>query len=371
MGSAFPISDFPNVNLFRRGAGRELTNGVLNPYIYDPSIPAAIVGAIIFPLISAFLVYQYFRYRAWFFWAIVIGVVMYTIGYICRLVSATDEYKDIPFLISFVMILIAPSFLAAGCYTAFSRVVWFSCPAERLNFKALWCFPRWITPTFVVFDLLSFVVQLVGAGVISQSFDHDDSHDRSIELSEGKVTSGRVILVLGLILQMSCFASFAVIAIRYFAISRKWRGEDLGDWRMWRKLNWMINVAAALITLRAIYRTIEIPHDKNSGFEYLQRHEWCFWALDALPILVTLIVFTIFHPGRYLPRSFTHFQLNKTAALQQKDEIRPPSVITSVELRDFRPEDFDPERSSSVGGARAGEVGGGRGPGLVDLGMRV
>jgi hypothetical protein len=319
---------------------------VINPYIYDPSIPIAAVGAALFPLLSAFVVYQYFRYRSWFFWAAIIGVVMEAVGFLCRIISATDEHKDLPFLISFLMILLAPSFLAAACYTVFSRVVWFSCPTEALRFKTLWCFPRYITPTFVIFDLLSFLIQLIGGGLISRSYDHDDSYDRSIEESEKKVLSGRVILVLGLILQLSCYGSFAVIAVRYFIISRKWREDDLGDWKMWRKLSWMINIAAGLITLRAIYRTMEIPHDKETGLRYLQSHEWCFWVFDALPIFTTLLVFAIFHPGRYLPRTYTHWTLDKRRAIQQKDEIRPPSLMVGEELREFRPEDFEGTRSS-------------------------
>ncbi|KAF2473791.1 uncharacterized protein BDR25DRAFT_301904 [Lindgomyces ingoldianus] len=276
---------------------------------------------------------------------------MESLGFLCRIISATNVNNNLPFLISFLMILLAPSFLAAACYTAFSRVVWFSCPPHTLNFKTLWCFPKWITPTFVVFDLFSFFIQLVGASQISHQYDGDPSQDRSIEESEKKVTSGRVILVLGLILQMSCFASFAVIAVRYFLMSRQWRSEDLGDWKLWRKLSWMINIAAALISVRAMYRTLEIPHDQNTGLQYLQAHEWCFWIFDAVPIFATLIVFTIFHPGRYLPRSYTHLKLNKTVALQQKDEIRPPSIITAedAELTDYAPRDFEPGNVVRVG----------------------
>ena len=266
---------------------------------------------------------------------------MVAIGFVCRIISATNEHNDLPFLISFLLILLAPSFLAAACYTAFSRVVWFSCPTHALSFTTLWCFPRWITPTFVVFDLFSFLIQLIGAGQISRSYDHDQSHDRSIEASEKKVAPGRVILIIGLVLQMCCFLSFAIIAVRYFVISRAWREDDLGDWKMWRKLSWMITIASLLITLRAIYRTVEIPHDKDTGLKYLQSHEWCFWTFDALPILLTLVVFAFFHPGRYLPRSYTGFTLDKRIAIQEKEEIRPPSVTTQdVELRSYRPEDF-------------------------------
>ncbi|KAF2708806.1 hypothetical protein K504DRAFT_407964 [Pleomassaria siparia CBS 279.74] len=341
MGAFTIASIFDHISSPKRAAS-PYTPGFLNPYIYDPSVPLAIVGAVVIPLISAFLVYQFFRYKSWFFWAALIGIIMEAIGFICRIISATDEQDNLPFIISFLMILLAPSFLAAACYTAFSRVVWFSCPTYALSFKTLWCFPRWITPTFVIFDLISFLIQLVGAGQISRSYDRDTSHDRSIEGSEKKVTSGRVILVLGLILQMSCFATFAIIAIRYFFISRFWRDDDLGDWKMWRKLSWMITIVAGLITLRAMFRTVEIPHDKDSGLAYLQKHEWCFWAFDALPILLTLVVFALFHPGRYLPRDYTGLTLNKGRAIQQKEEIRPPSLACSgrVDLRDFGPQDF-------------------------------
>ncbi|KAF1994439.1 hypothetical protein P154DRAFT_31458 [Amniculicola lignicola CBS 123094] len=338
MDSIFDVSESHYLELPKRAV--QYRHGVLNPYIYDPSIPLAIVGAVIFPLISAFLIYQYVRYRSWFFWAAIIGVIMEMAGFICRIISATDEHKDLPFLISFLMILLAPSFLAAACYTAFSRVVWFSCPSHALSFKTLWCFPRWITPTFVIFDLFSFMVQFIGASLISHSYDVDSTQGRNIGESEKKMTPGRVILVLGLVLQMSCFLSFAVIAIRYFVISRAFRADDLGDWKMWRKLSWMINIAAALITLRAIYRIVEIPHDRESGLQYLSRHEWCFWTFDALPILATLLVFALFHPGRYLPRSYTGLALNKGAALQMKDEIRAPSVSGEVELREYTPRDF-------------------------------
>lgn len=147
----------------------------MNPFIYDPNVPAAAVGTTIIVILSSILIYQYFRYRSWFFWTALIGILMSTIGYVCRLVSALDEERTNPFLVAFLMILLAPSFLAAACYTAFSRIVWFSCPPHALNFKTLWCFPRYITPTFVIFDLFSFVIQLAGASTVSHAYEYDSS----------------------------------------------------------------------------------------------------------------------------------------------------------------------------------------------------
>ncbi|KAF1846605.1 uncharacterized protein K460DRAFT_367351 [Cucurbitaria berberidis CBS 394.84] len=317
------------------------TNSVLNPYIYDPSEHAAIVGAIIVTLISIFSVYQYLRYRSWFFWAAIIAIFMLTLGFVCRLVSAFDEHKNSPFIVAWLLILLAPSFLAAACYTAFSRVVWFSCPTYALNFKTLWCFPRWITLTFVSFDLFSCLIQLVGASQISREYDRDSDPSRSIESSERKALPGRVILILGLVLQMMCFISFSIISMRYFYISRHWRAFDLGDMKLWRKLSYTINVSSILIALRAIYRTMEIPHDQDYGLKYLQSNEWCFWTFDAVPIFAVLVVFAVWHPGRYLPRSYTGLTLDKGRAMKEKDEITSMHTARpGAELKDFTPEDF-------------------------------
>ncbi|KAF1362708.1 hypothetical protein EJ07DRAFT_152956 [Lizonia empirigonia] len=343
-GSLVALLDPRAADLPKRAAAG-YSHAVLNPYIYDPSIPLASVGATVIILISALSIYQYLRYRSWFFWAAIIAVLMLTLGHICRLVSSLDEFQDLPFLFSWLMILLAPSFLAAACYTAFSRVVWFSCPTYALNFKTLWCFPRWITPTFVIFDLFSFLIQLVGASQISRQYDKDSSPSRSIEESERKALPGRVILILGLVLQMLCFLSFSIISVRYFVISRHWRAFDLGDMKLWRKLSYTINLSSVLIAIRAIYRTMEIPHDKDYGLIYLQSHEWCFWTFDTLPILAVLVAFAVWHPGRYLPRSYTGLKLDKVRAMKEKDEISSMAGgQQEAELRDFKPEDFPDQR---------------------------
>jgi hypothetical protein len=276
---------------------------------------------------------------------------MLSLGFICRLISAYDEAKESPFLVSWLMILLAPSFLAAGCYTAFSRVVWFSCPTESLNFGTLWCWPRWITASFVAFDLFSFLVQLVGASQISRQYEVDRDGERTISQSEREALPGRVILILGLVMQMLCFLTFSIISMRYFYISRRrWSAHDLGDMKLWRNLSYTINLSSVLIALRAVYRTMEIPHDSTYGLRYLQSHEWCFWVFDAAPILAVVVVFAVWHPGRYLPRSYTGLRLNKGRAVEEKEEIASMGGAVGgeeMELRDFKPEDFRVERAAT------------------------
>ncbi|RMZ72651.1 RTA1 domain [Pyrenophora seminiperda CCB06] len=329
--------------------GHSYVQKIINPYIYKPSCALAIVGVAIVVLLSLYSFSQYARHRSWFFWTAIIAILMLDLGFITRLVSAYDEEKEDPFLISWLMILLAPSFLAAASYTAFSRVIWFSCPNHALNFETLWCFPRWITSTFVTFDLFSFVIQLIGASQISKEYDHSPAGSRTISSSERQAIPGRVILVLGLVLQMMCFISFSIISIRYFYLSRHWTAHDLGDMHLWRKLSYTINLSSVLIALRAVYRTMEIPHDRGYGLLYLQTHEWCFWVFDAAPILLVLAVFAIWHPGRYLPRTYTRLALNKTRAVQEKDELGSMDCGAKggevVELKNYRPEDFQSGRA--------------------------
>lgn len=101
---------------------------------------------------------------------------------------------------------------------------------------------------------------------------------------------------------------------------------------------------------------MEIPHDQDYGLKYLQSHEWCFWTFDAAPILLVLVVFAIWHPGRYLPRTYTGLALDKGRAMKEKDEISSMNGGVGVggqetEFKDYRPEDFQaggPAASSRV-----------------------
>jgi hypothetical protein len=320
----------------------------LNPYIYEPSRALAVLGATLTVLISVYSLLQFLRHKSWFFWTAIIAILMLDLGFLARLASAYNPQAENPFLVSWLMILLAPSFLAAACYTAFSRVVWYSCPTSALNFRTLWCWPSYITPTFVIFDLFSFVIQLVGASQISRQYDVDTEGHRTIATSERRALPGRVLLLSGLVLQMLCFVSFSVISMRYFYISRHWDQHDLGDLKLWRKLGYTINLSSVVIALRAVYRTMEIPHDRNYGLRYLQSHEWCFWVFDALPIFCVLVVFAVWHPGRYLPRSFTRVKLDKGQAVEEKDEVGKMGGggLEESELRDFKPEDFQAGRAA-------------------------
>jgi hypothetical protein len=52
------------------------------------------------------------------------------------------------------------------------------------------------------------------------------------------------------------------------------------------------------VQIRSIYRTVE----NSQGFHgYLSIHEGYFWALDALPMAITIGLFVLYWPELYLP----------------------------------------------------------------------
>ena len=46
-----------------------------SPYGYTPSIAISIIGALVFFITSSYLVFQYFRTKCWFLFAIIIGAL--------------------------------------------------------------------------------------------------------------------------------------------------------------------------------------------------------------------------------------------------------------------------------------------------------
>lgn len=86
--------------------------------------------------------------------------------------------------------------------------------------------------------------------------------------------------------------------------------------RGWRKVLLAVNVSSALVIVsrrsvcfdgvwwltrfqvRCIYRLIEF----SLGIDgYPFEHEWMFYVLESLPMLVAIIMFCIYHPAKYLP----------------------------------------------------------------------
>ncbi|KAL7268478.1 hypothetical protein RUND412_008892 [Rhizina undulata] len=259
-------------------------------YNYDPNKALAVIAAILYGLTTCVHIYQTVRYRSWFFSAIVVGGLMETFGYLGRIFSAGNVYNRGLYIGQFSLIVLAPVFVAASDYVLFGRLltnVLSKTSSTQNEARSLGIPARWMTMIFVGADILSFVLQGGGGGIVSAA-------SGGINLNQLKL--GENIMLVGLGVQIVCFGFFTVATVRFDFKSRSLVGPTVGTPR-WRILLWCLYASCALILVRSCFRVAEF----SQGFDgYLASHEVYFYCLDALPMLPCFIIFNIFHPAHHL-----------------------------------------------------------------------
>jgi heme/copper-type cytochrome/quinol oxidase subunit 2 len=104
---------------------------------------------------------------------------------------------------------------------------------------------NWITKIFVGGDILCFVIQGGGGGILAGA---DDKKQRDL---------GQNVILAGLILQIVIFVGFLVVAVVYH---RRLRARPTGKAPVmisWEKLLGMLYVVSVMITIRNLFRVIE------------------------------------------------------------------------------------------------------------------
>jgi uncharacterized membrane protein len=128
-------------------------------YRYDPSIAAAVIFAIAFFLITILHFYQMLRTRTWFFIPFLVGGLFEAIGYVGRIISATQSpnWALGPYIIQSVLLLVAPAFFAASIYMELGRIVEMTNGDKQIIVRR-----SWLTKMFVLGDVLGFLMQSSG-----------------------------------------------------------------------------------------------------------------------------------------------------------------------------------------------------------------
>lgn len=119
-----------------------------------------------------------------------IGGLFEAVGYVGRAISHAELQALIPYILQSILLLVAPALFAASIYMVFGRVVREIDCAGHFLIKL-----RWLTKTFVLGDVISFFMQAGGGGIIAK----------------GNATTGKLIIVLGLIVQLAFFALFIIV----------------------------------------------------------------------------------------------------------------------------------------------------------------
>lgn len=214
------------------------------------------------------------------------------IGYVGFAVAHSKTDQLMPFIIQSVFILVAPALFAATVYMILGRLIVRvpsgpSCSLIR---------PSWLTKTFVVGDVFSFMLQSAGGGMMAM---------------EGKQDLGQNILLVGLFVQIVMFGLFMIVTVafhvrygRMLAVSGAYGsggggGGDRSGSNLngipWLKVLYMLYSVSLLIMVRSIFRVIEYVMGQDG---YPLNNQWTLFIFDSLLMfLVTALFFFMFHPN--------------------------------------------------------------------------
>ncbi|OBZ80074.1 Protein RTA1 [Grifola frondosa] len=151
--------------------------------------------------------------------------------------------------------------------------------------------PRRITLFFVLSDVTTFLMQAAGGGL-------------SIIHSASVLNIGKNLFLAGLSLQLASFVIFFCISLLFFFRVKRlepqiWHQDTMKPFMYdWRALAAALTLGSICIAIRCVYRTIELSQGYSGR---LATSEAFFYALDTLPLFISVAVYIPFWPARMLP----------------------------------------------------------------------
>ncbi|OLN85251.1 Protein RTM1-like protein 2 [Colletotrichum chlorophyti] len=252
---------------------------------YNPSFPLAVLATVLYGLVFVWVFYlTVVRYRAWYFIVVVVGAGVEVSAHGLRSYSVRNQTEITPFVQTMTYTVLAPVLVAAGNYLLIGRLIRAVLPPTR---HTIYKIPgARLTRLFVGCDVVAFLVQGTGSGIASGG---------NWTGTLGAV--GTNVLVAGLGFQVLAFGCYMCVLVRFRVLAGREEREAAPEG--WRLVLRAVCASSGLILLRSVFRVVEFAEGTNG---YIFRNEWLFWVFEALPMLVAIGVFCVWHPSRYLGR---------------------------------------------------------------------
>ncbi|CAI9634032.1 unnamed protein product [Alternaria burnsii] len=247
-------------------------------YRYTPTLAGVVIFVLLFECTTIYHAWQTCRKRSWFMVPIIIGGIFETIGYIGRALSHNDREALGPYVIQTLLLLLGPALFAASIYMILGRIILLT-DGERYSLIRR----TWLTKIFVGGDVLSFLTQSGGGGIMSGA-DEDNPDNMKI---------GEKVIIVGLCIQVIFFGFFVLTA---FVFQKRGREHLLAleGWVLWRKHLYVLYGTSVLILVRSVFRVAEYAQG-NDG--YLLRHEAFLYVFDAVLMFIVMVWLNFIHPG--------------------------------------------------------------------------
>ncbi|KAK3342570.1 RTA1 like protein-domain-containing protein [Neurospora tetraspora] len=250
---------------------------------YDPSLAANAVFVALFGITAVGHTFLLVRNRTWYFIPFVLGCLFEAIGYIGRIIAAgqTPNWTLAPYLVQSLLILLGPALYAASIYMILGRLIRML-EAEAYSVIRV----NWLTKLFVLGDVLSFLAQGAGGGILAKA---SSAKDQDL---------GNNVVLGGLGIQVFFFGLFIITTILFHVrIAANPTPKSHSVTVPWRQFLWALYVTSSLILIRSLFRMVEYALGWDS---VLMRREVYLLVLDGMLMVIVSTAFLWYHPSRIL-----------------------------------------------------------------------
>lgn len=293
---------------------------------YVPRVSLAVVAIVCFSIIAIISWTQFFSIkRQRYMLTLTLGSSAMVIGYILRIPFRSSPDSVGLYAITTLFVLLAPCAFLALEYMLLGRLALYLGPETVAKHCLVFRASR-IAKFFVTMDVVTFLIQAAGGGMSA---------------IESIANTGHKIALVGVIVQAVAFCTFTGFLI-YFGYRvkslypEKWHGgarqssgsglsifskQPIADWRI---LYWGMLIACIGFIVRSIFRAVEF----SQGYDgYLVTTESYFYALDALPIFLSVLIFAVLFPPRYLASQ--HLFLDNGVEMERTRDESSEKIITN------------------------------------------
>ncbi|KAJ7511639.1 RTA1 like protein-domain-containing protein [Mycena galericulata] len=264
---------------------------------FIPKKPPAITALALYGL-SAFIMWiNFFRFgRRPFMLTLTLGMTAMTAGFGLRILYLLSPYSIGRYIPMDMFILLSPCAFLATDYMLLARLT--GTFDKEVTDTCLLIRPARIVKIFIWSDAITFLMQATGGGMSSST-------------TASRAHLGNKITMYGLCLQLASFALFTVLILVF-----GWRIQSrfpsvwsthpekmpftilgTGPVANWRILYWTVCVTCLGILIRSIFRIAEF----SEGFSgYIARHEGYFYLFDSLPLWISMTLYCVVWPTRFL-----------------------------------------------------------------------
>ncbi|KAF2147461.1 uncharacterized protein K452DRAFT_348162 [Aplosporella prunicola CBS 121167] len=254
-------------------------------YVYEPTLVGAAVFVVLFAISTIAHLGQLVMKRTWYFIPFVVGGLFETVGYVGRAMSAkeTPDWTMKPYIMQSLLILLGPTLFAASIYMILGRIIRLTNGEAHSIIRV-----NWVTKIFVLGDVLSFLAQSGGGGMLAKASAPSDQKN------------GERLITIGLVIQIAFFGFFIVVAgLFHVRINMYPTARSQQATVPWQKFLFVLYGAGGLIMIRSLYRLIEYIQGASGE---LQSKEAYLYVFDATLMFLTALMFNIFHPSKIISK---------------------------------------------------------------------